>query len=280
MLAEKMCFINLLLVSICCLLVFTMGCNKAQVRDTEIIAHRGASHDAPENTMSAITLAYEQEADSAECDVHLTLDKKIVLMHDHSTKRTTGVNLLIKESTSDELEKLDAGSFKGGKFEGEKIPLLEDMIAALPEDEAKRLYVEIKCGEEILPYLEEILSGNLKRSQIVIISFDLNVVSTAKKMFEDIPVYWLVGTRKDEDTGELLEHDPKLIQTALENNLDGLNVNHAGVTQEFAEKTALAGLKLYVWTVDDVEIAKKLKDMGVAGITTNQPALLLAAFRE
>jgi glycerophosphoryl diester phosphodiesterase len=86
-----------------------------------------------------------------------------------------------------------------------------------------------------------------------------------------VPTYWLKGTDKDKQTKQWIPHDPKLVQRAQANGLDGLDVDYAGVTEEFAHAVHASGLKLYVWTVDDPQEAKRLVKLGVDGITTNRP---------
>jgi glycerophosphoryl diester phosphodiesterase len=87
----------------------------------------------------------------------------------------------------------------------------------------------------------------------------------------DVPTYWLKGTEKIKDTEQWIPHDPQLAQTAKEKGLDGLDVHYAGVTKEFADSVKAAGLKLYIWTVDDPEEVARLVKLGVDGITTNRP---------
>ena len=84
----------------------------------EIIAHRGASYDAPENTLAAITLAWKRNADAVEIDVYLSRDKKIVVIHDQDTARTTGHHGLVHEQTWAQLRMLDAGAWKAPKWKG------------------------------------------------------------------------------------------------------------------------------------------------------------------
>ena len=84
----------------------------------EIIAHRGASHDAPEHTLSAVSLGWKRNADAVEVDVYLSKDGKIVVIHDENTKRTTGHDGLVHKMTWAQLQKLDAGNWKNKKFKG------------------------------------------------------------------------------------------------------------------------------------------------------------------
>ena len=148
------------------LIIGASGCT----RSVEIIAHRGASHLAPENTMASVMLGWEKGAD-VEVDVYLTKDNRIVAIHDETTKRTAGVELKVAEMTSQELRKLDVGSFKSEEFAGEPIPFLADIVETIPP--GRKLYIEIKCGQEILPFLQQLLAESGKMSQVVIIGFDL-----------------------------------------------------------------------------------------------------------
>ena len=250
------------------LLTGTFGCTKS----VEIIAHRGASYLAPENTLASVMLGWEKGAD-VEIDVHLTKDKRIMALHDTSTGRTAGVDMIMKEADSEQLRKLEVGSWKGARFLGEPIPFLEEILNAMPP--GRRLFVEIKCGPEILPHLQGVLQESGKAEQIVIIGFDLETMAQAKKQMPGIPVYWLRGTAKDKDTQEWLAHDAGWVQRVQERGLDGLDVHYAGVDKRFMNAVRAAGQKLYVWTVDDPQEARRLVQLGVTGITTNRPEWLV-----
>ncbi|OHB61857.1 MAG: hypothetical protein A2168_09055 [Planctomycetes bacterium RBG_13_50_24] len=257
----------LIVFGLLCLFIFIIsGCS----RPVEIIGHRGASYLAPENTMASVKLGWEKSAD-VEVDVYLTKDNKIVVIHDETTERTAVTDVNVAESTSDELRKLDVGSFKSEEYAGEQIPFLADIVETIPP--GRKLYVEIKCGREILPYLQQLIADSGKMSRIVIIGFDLETVAMSKELM-DVPTYWLKGTEKIKDTEQWIPHDPQLAQTAKEKGLDGLDVHYAGVTKEFADAVKASGLKLYVWTVDDPEEAIRLIKLGVDGITTNRPGWL------
>jgi glycerophosphoryl diester phosphodiesterase len=253
-------------VLLCLFIVIISGCTKP----VEIIGHRGASYLAPENTIASFKLGWEKGAD-VELDVYLTKDNRIVVIHDETTKRTAGTDVNVAESTSEELRKLDVGSFKSEEYAGEQIPFLADVVKTIPP--GRKLYVEIKCGKEILPYLRDLLARSGKMSRIVIIGFDLDTVAMSKKMI-DVPTYWLRGTEKTKDTEQWIPHDPQLVQTAKDKGLDGLDVHYAGITKGFADAVKASGQKLYVWTVDDPEEAARLIKLGVDGITTNRPGWL------
>jgi glycerophosphoryl diester phosphodiesterase len=261
-----------------------------QARAVEIIAHRGASHDAPENTLAAASLAWAQEADAVEIDVWLTKDGHIVAIHDATTKRTTGRDLVVAESTLAELRALDAGSWKGPAWAGEKIPTLEEIVATVPRD--KRLFIEIKCKTEILPELERVLKASGKKpDQTAVISFDLETLKAVKARMPELKVYWVHGTSprrdektglpiRDEKTGQLVDPPEQLIETCRRAGLDGLDLaGDSRLTRNIVEQMNRLGLGLYVWTIDRPEHAQTLGDMGVNGITTNRPGWLAGQLR-
>jgi glycerophosphoryl diester phosphodiesterase len=250
----------------CLFIVGISGC----AGPVEIIAHRGASYLAPENTMASVMLAWEKGAD-VEVDVHLSKDDRIVVIHDASTEHITEIDLKVRETTSHELRKLDMGSFKAEEFAGEQIPFLADIIKTIPPK--RKLYIEIKCGKEILGFLRKLIIESGKMSQVVIIGFNLETVVMSKELI-DVPTYWLKGTDKEEETEKWIPHDPQLAQTAKNKGLDGLDVHYAGITKKFVDAVKASGIKLYVWTVDDPEEAVRLVELGVDGITTNRPEWL------
>ena len=259
----------------CVMAAFLTGCG----RQVEIIAHRGASYDAPENTLAAVNLAWRQGFD-VEVDMHLSADKRIVVIHDKDTKRTAGRKLVVAETASDELRKLDVGSFKSQDFAGERMPFLEEVLETIPPH--RKLYVEIKSGPETVDVLVPVLLDSGRLPQIVIIGFDLETVALAKQRLPQTPVYWLKGPDKQKGPNHPSPPDTSLIRTAQDKNLDGLDVHYAGVTEEFANAVRASNLGLYVWTVDDLAEAQRLVSLKVDGITTNRPAWLseqLAATR-
>ena len=93
-----------------------------------IIAHRGESYDAPENTLAAINLAWQRNADAVEIDIQLSADNQIVVIHDLNTKRIGNRNKKVKKQTLAELKELEAGKHKGEKWKDEKIPTLSEVL--------------------------------------------------------------------------------------------------------------------------------------------------------
>lgn len=239
----------------------------------EIVAHRGASFDAPENTVASFRLAWEQGTDAAELDIHQSKDGKIVVIHDATTKRNIGVDRPVLEQTLEELRTLDAGSWKGAAWKGEKLPTLDEALATIPA--GKRLFIEIKCSAAVLPELERVIQASGKKAaQLVIIAFDYDTIAQAKKRFPEIPAFWLAGYKVDKQTGKGTELEP-LLAKAKAAGVDGLDLDFKfPIDAAFVAAAKAQGLQIHVWTVDDAETARRLAAAGVAGITTNRPGWL------
>ncbi len=237
---------------------------------TLIIAHRGESFDAPENTLASINLAWQRNAEAVEIDVHLSKDNNVVVIHDANTKRTAGKNKKISLQTLGELKKLDAGSWKNKKWKNEKIPTLKEVLATVPKN--KKIIIEIKSNKNILPYLKkDIDNSNLKIEQVEFISFDYSTIAEVKKIFPKYISLYLADLDYTWYTKIISPSVNQLIKKVKKANLDGLDI-WAGklLTKEFAGKVKSAGLLLYVWTVDNFEQAQKLIDWKIDGITTNR----------
>jgi glycerophosphoryl diester phosphodiesterase len=239
----------------------------------EIIAHRGASFDAPENTLSAIKLAWEQYADAIELDLWLSKDGKLVVFHDTDTKRFDGKAHKISERTWDQLEQLDVGAWKAPEFAGERIPTLESIFATIPD--GRRAVVELKSGPEIVPEFARVVraSGTYPR-QVCVISFNLEALSRSKEALPKSEHYLLTAYQKDPTTQRFPEL-ASLIQIAKDSAFTGLDLQFTWpIDAPFVSVIKQADLKLLIWTVDDPEVAQKLIDAGVDGITTNRPGFL------
>jgi len=240
-----------------------------------IVAHRGASHDAPENTLAAFKLAWQKGADAIEGDFRLTKDRRIVCMHDATTKRTAGRNLVIANSTLAELRQLDVGRWRGEKFAGQRIATLEEVLAVVPK--GKRILIEIKSGPEIVPVLKTVLEASvLKPEQTTIIAFDAKVVAQARKLMPKRKAFWLTGFRKSKTTGLYSPSLEKVLATLAQTQATGLDCSatSAVVDAPFIAALRAKNLELHVWTVDDLKTALHFRDLGADSITTNRPRWL------
>lgn len=238
----------------------------------EVIGHRGASTEAPENTLAANDLAFQQKADGIEVDVRLTKDKQLVCMHDKSAFRTAGKKNLIKESTLNQLKSLDVGKWKGEKWSGEAIPSLHEVLSEMPLD--KKIFIDVKEGiETIDPLIEDIQKNKLDPKYISIISFHQEVVKRVKQAMESLTVNFLIAFSSPK---EFL--DEEVLLKLLEFNLDGVGAeSHSRLSRNFVELISEKNKKVHVWTVDDINQAKKYKEMGLSSITTNVPGLIKSA---
>ncbi|MFH0944659.1 MAG: glycerophosphodiester phosphodiesterase [Planctomycetota bacterium] len=263
-----MCTLTILLPA----LLLTLATFPARARVPTLIAHRGASHDAPENTLAAFKLAFELGADGIEGDFYLTADGQIVCIHDADTERTAGVKLEVARSTLAELKALDVGSWKDPRFAGERIPTLRAVLAVVPH--GKKLLIEIKCGPEILPALErELAKASVPRGQIAVISFDAEVLRFAKSRLPDLSTYWLTSYQRDQETRELHPTLDEVLATLKRTGADALDTKDdpAVVDQPFVEALHKAGYGVHAWTVDDPDAARRLCALGIVSITTNRP---------
>jgi glycerophosphoryl diester phosphodiesterase len=244
----------------------------------EFIAHRGESADAPENTLAAFHLAWERNIPAIELDVHLTQDGALIVCHDADTLRTTGVRKVIKESTLAELRELDAGRWKGERWAGERLPTLEEALTTLPE--AARCLIEVKVGPEAIPALADAVRTSSKRTeQLTVISFQAETVAEARQRLPELKAYYLASFRQGATQAWTPDAD-MLIQRAQEIGAHGLNLSAFGpVDREFVQQVKAAELELYVWTVDDPELARKMIEAGVDGNTTNRAAGLREELR-
>lgn len=238
-----------------------------------IIAHRGASHDAPENTLAAFNLAWEQGADGIEADFFLTSDGKIICLHDADTQRVAGVKHVVSETPFAVLRTLDVGAWKGDDFRGERMPTLEEIIATVPK--GKKIVIELKTGPEIVAPLTAILKdAPLDRDQILLIAFDQETVAQCKRQMPEVKAHWLVRYAQDKATGAWTPTRETVEKGLRQSHADGLgtqgNLDH--VDAEFLEELCDAGLcEWHVWTVDDPRVARMYQKLGAVGITTNRP---------
>ena len=241
-----------------------------------IVAHRGASYDAPENTLPAFELAWERKADAIEGDFYLTKDNQIVCIHDASTKAYSDKDLVVAKSALSELRSLDVGKYKNKKFAGTKIPTIAEVFATIPK--GKKIFVEIKCGPEIVPFLEkEIDKAGLAPEQVVVIAFDSKVIKAFKKARPKHTANWLVGFKRK--LVGLRPTTDTVLETLREIDADGFS-SSKNATQKIIETIKSKGYPYHVWTVNDRKLAKQLSSWGVKSITTDRPLFIRQAFEK
>jgi glycerophosphoryl diester phosphodiesterase len=240
----------------------------------KVIAHRGASASAPENTLPAFELAWKEGADGIECDVRLTADGQVVCIHDADTDRVAGRSLVVEAESLEALQALDVGTSKGADFVGTRIPLLSEVMAKVPP--GKRLFVELKTGESIVePLLAVIDAASIEVKKIALLSFDPDVVRALKTRRPDIEVHWLIDVVSNwRGRSKLKLAD--VLDRVVAIDADGLGLRaHSGIDRAMVKAILEADVHLNVWTVDLPKEARRYASLGVSSITTNCPKTLL-----
>ena len=254
------------------MMIVLFACTPLNAHEPLIVAHRGASRDAPENTIPAFELAWKQGADAIEGDFHLTKEGKIVCIHDANTKKVAGRNLVVSKSTLAQLRELDVGAYRGNDFKGTAIPTIAEVFATVPQ--GKKIYVEIKCGAEIIPQLlKEVDKSGLKKEQIVMICFKKNVIQALKTKAPQYRAYWLASFRKDK-SGKITPSIQSALGTLSQIKADGISSSKNVIDHAFVNRIKEKGYEYHVWTIDDVKTAKRFKMWGAQSITTNAPGYI------
>lgn len=241
---------------------------------TKIIAHRGASSIAPENTKAAVIEALKLKPHRIEIDVQQTQDGEVILMHDITLNRTTNGVGLIKEKTFGELSRLDAGSWFSKTFTGEKIPKLESIIQLI--NGKCELIIEIKKGDDFYPNIEKNILNLIKKYNaedwVIIHSFDNKILETVHKLNPNISLHKLfVGKLKF--VPFIVSNTINKLDWEAHNYIEEYSINYAFANRDIIKNLKSRGKKVNVWTVNDHNIAEELIALGVDGIITNNPRL-------
>jgi glycerophosphoryl diester phosphodiesterase len=230
-----------------------------------IIAHRGISFDLPENSLSAFNASWAVGVDGIEGDFHLTRDGSIVCIHDDNTSRVCNKNLVICNSTLQELKELNL-QCEGKDHLNIKIPTLTEVLKIVPS--GKKIFIEIKCGVEILsPLIKELSRSKINSNQVVIISFDRQVVKELKEMAPEYKALLLYSYEEGREVSSL-------INEMFDIKADGIGTDNE-LSKEFVEKVIISGLEYHSWTIDNADTANQLISWGSNSITTNEPELLI-----
>jgi glycerophosphoryl diester phosphodiesterase len=264
-----------------------------------VIAHRGASIEAPENTLRAFQRALELGVDGIELDVQVTRDGIPVVFHDYTLTRLTGTRGRLADRTWAELQKL--------RVSGEPIPTLADALSLT----RKRciLQIEIKKGAPVAPILAAIRK-TASTKHVILASFEPDILRQAAALAPKLPRMLIVdpasrhSKREDAKRSKVgtsvighraldighsppaighrssdIGHSPsalKLLQAMMAVGASGLSVSHEAITTPFFVETIHRhGAQLWCWTVDDVRTIRRLRDYDVDAILTNDPAKLI-----
>lgn len=239
--------------------------------DVAVVAHRGASAYAPENSIPAFELAWAMGADAIEGDFRLTSDKQIVCIHDEDTKGASGEDHEVETTAYAVLRELNVGPDRS-TF----IPLLSEVLDTVPS--GRRIFVEIKSGEAIVPYLVEVLEAHpISPAAIFVISFDAEVLTALKKKAPHFETGLLINFKR---SGLALKPTvEEIFQLAEQCNADAISVEaHPLMAPGFGREVRRRGYGFHVWTVDQVASAVEMVNRGAQSVTTNRPDLLRANF--
>jgi len=233
------------------------------------IAHRGASGNAPENTLAAFKKAIEIGVDAVELDLHGTADGEIVVIHDASLNRTTNMRGLINKTTLARIKCADAGAWFDADFTGEPVPTLTEALQCLASGRALCKRTPIAVLEIKDPLIGETVVAKIREANMlemaIIISFHAPVLQNVRDVEPRIPTGWLIGNHNSSVS------PAQLCQQLTELGSSLLNVNHLMITAEFAYEVRRRGITLWSWTVDSIERMRQMKEFGVQGITSNHP---------
>lgn len=244
------------------------------MRPFMIIAHRGASRYAPENTLPAFRKALQMGAGGIEFDVHLTRDMQPVIIHDASLKRTTNGKGYVYDYPLSELQTLDAGAWFGPKFKKTRIPSLQHVLAKISLLKHPPL-VNIELKNILFPYpgLEQKVLRLIHRYRLgdccVISSFNLRSLSAVRKLDPKIKlaVLYPAGTETPWNAAE------RLRATAIHSP-------YSGTSPELIQKAHEKGFAVVPFTVDNRHAVKRLFDWKADGVITNDPQAALAAVED
>ncbi|HKL61391.1 MAG TPA: glycerophosphodiester phosphodiesterase family protein, partial [Acholeplasma sp.] len=231
----------------------------------EVIAHRGASYNAPENTISAFQAALDEGVDAIEFDVRETLDKVPIIMHDSTTSRTTNDinNSSISETTYSYLASLDAGSYFSLEFRGEKIPTLEETLDLLKDQ--VRVFVELKTSSITLERNTlALLDVKNMLDDAVIMSFNIDQLKRIKMNYPNVKTMLLIPIFY----GSI---DPILSETFID--YYGLSYQMILNYPQYIDYAHQKEKSVYAWTVNSKASITKVVQSDVDGIITDKPVL-------
>lgn len=252
-----------------------------------IVAHRGSSHNAPENTLDSFALAMEEGAEGVEMDVRLSSDGVPVLFHDSTLKRFTGRDVRIDSLSAKQLSRISVGKWFNNRYqkrarqeyEASSIPTLEEVLELL-KDYGGEIYVEMKCrpfdSEETATSIARILSESPLLPQFVVKSFSLDALPFVHRVCEDLRTAALFAPK----VMSIIRKEKRLVNIATDLMAEGLSLHASLATKKLMKKARRAGLDVAIWTVDNPRWLKRAIELDVDTLITNKPEGMLLRRRE
>ncbi|MHC1610336.1 MAG: glycerophosphodiester phosphodiesterase [Candidatus Methanospirareceae archaeon] len=218
-----------------------------------IIAHRGARSEEPENTLRALKRASECGADAVEVDLRLSKDHELVVIHDETLERTTNGSGKVGEKRLEELRTLDAGK-------GERIPTLSEVLS-LVKKLGIELILELKEPDMETIVVHEVVGAGMEKS-VIISSFFHPSLLRVKELAPNIK------------TGVIISSLPLFpVRLATDAHADIIFQRYPRLEREYIEEASRNGIAIYLWTINTIEDFEKARELGVAGVVTDNPCL-------
>ena len=272
-------FLKWLIAAICAVTFFFSGPKRfAQIRwmlntnygTPMIMAHRGFSAKAPENTLPAFQMCIDGGYSAAELDVQLTKDGTVIVLHDDNLKRTTGLDKNVWEVTYDEIRDLDNGSFFSSEYAGTRIPTLDEVIKLAGSGKEKLfLNIEIKRNghdDGIIEKVVDIIKQNDYLDNCDVTSQDYHTLEEVREIDPSV----LTAYTSAIGIGRIETLDAA----------DIISIQETFATYENIDRLHNAGKRVFVWTVNEEETMKNLVSLNVDAILTNDPALCKSVIDE
>jgi glycerophosphoryl diester phosphodiesterase len=246
----------------------------ASLTQPVIFAHRGASAQAPENTLAAFELALAQNADGIELDVKLSADGQVVVIHDSTVKRTTGSDGRVKDLSLGQLQSLEAGSFFSEKFRGEKIPTLEEVFEIV----GKRTFINVELTnyntprDQLVEKVCSLVKKNELQNRVMFSSFFASNLSKARLYLPDVPRGLLA-------MNGIFGAWARSFGFAF-GRYEALHPHLKDVTSQQVQRVHRLNRRIHVWTVNRAEDMRRLFHWGVDAIFTDDPLLAVQVRNE
>ena len=220
----------------------------------QITAHRGSSGKAPENTMAAMAKALDDLADYVEIDVQETKDGVVVLGHDDSLKRVSGINRPISFYTFEELQKIDVGTWFSADFQGERIPSLEETM-----EFCKGRIKDLGSGSRLPDKVAELIDKHQMREQCVVTSVRFSYLARIKELDPEIRTGYIISAAY----GDYYSSD----------DIDFISLRSSFVSERLVEAAHAKGKAVHAWTVNSKSEMERMKMLGVDNIITDYPVI-------
>jgi len=244
---------------------------RSNPKPCEIIAHRGCSLTAPENTISSLKRSIELGIDGSEIDIQSTKDGFLVLMHDETVDRVTNGQGKVKDLELSYIKTLDAGSWKHTRYIDERVPTLVEVLELFKNSD-QDLVIDIK-GANISKRIIDVVKAKSMQSNIVMITSSLEVIQKIHEVDSQIRCGWICGGFPRELSSEK-DKIKWVYQQARKHKVDILDFHYKLLSKGIIRELQKRKIEVWVWTVNEQEVMKALMSWNIDAITTDRPGLL------